>query len=63
MRSLLKYNLKDQSAKCHLSSASNCRADQFCVNIVANEQQKPVYAVEFTAPHTVTIPEWVASLH
>jgi hypothetical protein len=45
------------------SSASNCRTDQFCVQIVANERQKPVYAVKFKAPHRVTIPEWVAGLH
>ncbi|KAJ5111793.1 hypothetical protein NUU61_001423 [Penicillium alfredii] len=41
----------------------NRRADQFCVHIVANEQQKPVYAVEFKAPHKVTTPELVAGLH
>ncbi|KAJ6038268.1 uncharacterized protein N7446_005078 [Penicillium canescens] len=41
----------------------NRRADQFCVHVVANERQKPVYAVEFKAPHKVTIPEWVSGLH
>jgi hypothetical protein len=41
----------------------NRRADQFCVHIVADERQKPVYAVEFKAPHKVTIPELVAGLH
>ncbi|KAJ6038412.1 uncharacterized protein N7446_005212 [Penicillium canescens] len=41
----------------------NRRADQFCVHVVANERQKPVYAVEFKAPHKVTIPELVAGLH
>lgn len=41
----------------------NCRADQFCVHIVADERQEPVYAVEFKAPHKVTIPELVAGLH
>lgn len=45
------------------SRRRNRRADQFCVHIVANEQQKPVYAVEFKAPHKVTIPELVAGLH
>ncbi|CAG8423283.1 unnamed protein product [Penicillium salamii] len=38
------------------------RADQFCVHSVTNERQKPVYAVEFKAPHRVTIPELVAGL-
>ncbi|KAI2696362.1 hypothetical protein CBS147372_8465 [Penicillium roqueforti] len=41
----------------------NRRADQFCVYLVADERQKPVYAVEFKAPHKVTIPELVAGLH
>jgi hypothetical protein len=41
----------------------NRRADQFCVHLVADERQKPVYAVEFKAPHKVTIPELVAGLH
>ncbi|KAI2734239.1 hypothetical protein DTO013E5_10111 [Penicillium roqueforti] len=41
----------------------NRRADQFCVHSVANERHKPVYAVEFKAPHKVTIPELVAGLH
>jgi hypothetical protein len=41
----------------------NRRADQFCVHVMANERQKPVYAVEFKAPHKVTIPELVAGLH
>ena len=41
----------------------NRRADQFCVHIVADERQKPVYAVEFKAPHKVTVPELVAGLH
>ncbi|KUM61397.1 hypothetical protein ACN42_g5712 [Penicillium freii] len=41
----------------------NRRADQFCVHVVADERQKPVYAVEFKAPHKVTIPELVAGLH
>ncbi|KAJ6102876.1 hypothetical protein N7486_005303 [Penicillium sp. IBT 16267x] len=45
------------------SRKRNRRADQFCVHIVANERQKPVYAVEFKAPHKVTIPELVAALH
>lgn len=41
----------------------NRRADQFCVHLVADERQIPVYAVEFKAPHKVTIPELVAGLH
>lgn len=41
----------------------NRRADQFCVHLVANERLKPVYAVEFKAPHKMTIPELVAGLH
>ncbi|KAL3248003.1 hypothetical protein ABHI18_012199, partial [Aspergillus niger] len=41
----------------------NRRADQYCVHLVANERQIPVYAVEFKAPHKVTIPELVAGLH
>ncbi|KAJ9488434.1 hypothetical protein VN97_g4848 [Penicillium thymicola] len=41
----------------------NRRADQFCVHVVANERREPVYAVEFKAPHKVTIPELVAGLH
>ncbi|PYI06187.1 metalloprotease m41 ftsh [Aspergillus sclerotiicarbonarius CBS 121057] len=41
----------------------NRRADQFCVHLVADERQVPVYAVEFKAPHKVTIPELVAGLH
>ncbi|KAJ5111727.1 hypothetical protein NUU61_001357 [Penicillium alfredii] len=40
----------------------NRRADQFCVHIVANERHIPVHAVEFKAPHKVTIPELVAGL-
>ncbi|KAI2676866.1 hypothetical protein LCP963914a_8161 [Penicillium roqueforti] len=41
----------------------NRRADQFCVHLVADERQIPVHAVEFKAPHKVTIPELVAGLH
>nr|QOD95030.1 HhpR [Paecilomyces variotii] len=41
----------------------NRRADQFCVHLVADERQIPLYAVEFKAPHKVTIPELVAGLH
>lgn len=41
----------------------NRRADQFCVHLVADERQMPVYAVEFKAPQKVTIPELVAGLH
>jgi hypothetical protein len=41
----------------------NRRADQFCVHLMADERQIPIYAVEFKAPHKVTIPELVAGLH
>ncbi|GCB24386.1 hypothetical protein AAWM_07271 [Aspergillus awamori] len=41
----------------------NRRADQFCVHLVADELQIPVSAVEFKAPHKVTIPELVAGPH
>ncbi|EEQ85491.1 uncharacterized protein BDCG_08760 [Blastomyces dermatitidis ER-3] len=41
----------------------NRRADQFCVHLVADERQIPVYAVEFKAPHKVTVPELVSGLH
>ncbi|KAI2741923.1 hypothetical protein DTO012A8_9953 [Penicillium roqueforti] len=41
----------------------NRRADQFYMHLVADERQIPVYAVEFKAPHKVTIPELVAGLH
>ena len=49
--------------KIHTTRRRNRRADQFCVHLVANEQQKPVYAVEFKAPHKVTVPELVTGLH
>ena len=49
--------------KIHTMRRRNRRADQFCVHLVANERQQPVYAVEFKAPHKVTIPELVAGLH
>ncbi|KAJ5874604.1 uncharacterized protein N7529_003034 [Penicillium soppii] len=45
------------------SRKRNRGADQFCVHHVADEIQTPVYAVEFKAPHKVTIPEFVAGLH
>ncbi|KAJ5110891.1 hypothetical protein N7532_001426 [Penicillium argentinense] len=41
----------------------NRRADQFCVHLITNDQYIPVYAVEFKAPHKLTIPELVAGLH
>ncbi|KAJ5100768.1 hypothetical protein N7456_006820 [Penicillium angulare] len=41
----------------------NRRADQFCVHTVADERRKPIFAMEFKAPHKVTIPELVAGLH
>ncbi|KAI2868881.1 hypothetical protein CBS147323_11169 [Aspergillus niger] len=39
------------------------RAERFCVHLVADERQIPVYAVEYKAPDKVTIPELVAGLH
>ena len=33
------------------------------MHLVADKRQIPVYAVEFKAPHKVTIPELVAGLH
>lgn len=47
----------------HTTRRRNRCADQFCVHLVANERQKPVYAVEFKAPHNVTVPELVTGLH
>ncbi|KAL1954121.1 hypothetical protein VTO42DRAFT_1745 [Malbranchea cinnamomea] len=41
----------------------NRRADQFCVHVLADERRLPVYAVEFKAPHKLTLPELVAGLH
>ena len=41
----------------------NRRADQFCVHVVADERRRPAYAVEFKAPHKLTVPELVAGLH
>lgn len=41
----------------------NRRADQFCVHAVTDERHVPVYAVEFKAPHKLTVPELVAGLH
>ncbi|RHZ44725.1 uncharacterized protein CDV56_101514 [Aspergillus thermomutatus] len=41
----------------------NRRADQFCVHLVADERQIPVYAVEFKAPHKLTVAELVAGFH
>jgi hypothetical protein len=64
--SLEQMNLQDvklpNTRKGRRARRRNRRADQFCVHIVANERQKPVYAVEFKAPHKVTIPELVAGL-
>ncbi|PYH98304.1 hypothetical protein BO71DRAFT_447345 [Aspergillus ellipticus CBS 707.79] len=36
---------------------------QFCVQVAADERRIPVYAVEFKAPHKVTLPELTAGLH
>ncbi|KAL4788729.1 hypothetical protein BDV19DRAFT_396134 [Aspergillus venezuelensis] len=41
----------------------NRRADQFCVHVVADERQTPLYAVEFKAPHKLTVAELAAGLH
>jgi hypothetical protein len=41
----------------------NRRADQFCVHLVDDERRIPVYAVEFKAPHKLTLPEIIAGLH
>ena len=41
----------------------NRRADQFYIYTMANKRRRPVYAVEFKAPHKVTISELVAGLH
>ncbi|PWY67183.1 hypothetical protein BO70DRAFT_400648 [Aspergillus heteromorphus CBS 117.55] len=40
----------------------NRRADQFCVQVAAEERRTPVYAVEFKAPHKLTLPELTAGL-
>ncbi|KAJ5695363.1 hypothetical protein N7455_001733 [Penicillium solitum] len=52
-----------QRQKDGTSRKRNRRGDQFCVHTVADERQIPVHAVEFKAPHKVTIPELVAGLH
>lgn len=49
--------------RARLGRRRNRRADQFCVHIVADERQIPVYAVEFKAPHKLTAAELVAGLH
>ncbi|KAE8352275.1 metalloprotease m41 ftsh [Aspergillus coremiiformis] len=41
----------------------NRSADQFCVYVVAGERRIPTYAVEFKAPHKLTLPELIAGLH
>ncbi|CAG7994942.1 unnamed protein product [Penicillium olsonii] len=41
----------------------NRRADQSCMYLIANKRLKPVYVVEYKAPHKVTIPQLVAGLH
>ncbi|KAL4888051.1 hypothetical protein BDV59DRAFT_189431 [Aspergillus ambiguus] len=47
----------------HSGRRRNRRADQFCVHVVADEAHKPLYAVEFKAPHKLTVAELVAGLH
>ena len=41
----------------------NRRADQFCVHVVSDERRIPAYAVEFKAPHKLTMSELIAGLH
>ncbi|KAB8259407.1 hypothetical protein BDV32DRAFT_138936 [Aspergillus pseudonomiae] len=41
----------------------NPRADQFCVHVAADQQRIPAYAVEFKAPHKLTIADLIAGLH
>lgn len=41
----------------------NRRADQFGVHVVAGERRIPAYAVEFKAPHKLTLAELTAGLH
>lgn len=41
----------------------NRRADQFCVHVVADERRIPAYAVEFKAPHKLTLAELITGLH
>ncbi|KAJ5908487.1 hypothetical protein N7495_001169 [Penicillium taxi] len=65
---LERMNLRDartpqRPANTSTTRKRNRRADQFCVHLVADERQIPAYAVEFKAPHKVTIPELVAGLH
>ncbi|KAL1873631.1 hypothetical protein Plec18167_006148 [Paecilomyces lecythidis] len=40
----------------------NRRADQFCVHVISNEQRVPVYAVEYKAPHKLSLPEILVGL-
>lgn len=49
--------------RAHPGRRRNRRADQFCVHVGADERQIPVYAVEFKAPHKLTVAELVAGLH
>ena len=54
----------DQSQmRARLGRRRNRRADQFCAHVVADERHIPVYAVEFKAPHKLTVAELVAGLH
>ncbi|PWY66435.1 hypothetical protein BO70DRAFT_172968 [Aspergillus heteromorphus CBS 117.55] len=46
-----------------LGRRRNRRADQFCVHVIADEHRTPLYAVEFKAPHKLTVAELVAGLH
>ncbi|CAG8148733.1 unnamed protein product [Penicillium olsonii] len=41
----------------------NRRTDQSYIYLIANKHLKPVYIVEYKAPHKVTIPQLVAGLH
>ncbi|GLB09318.1 hypothetical protein AtubIFM57258_005236 [Aspergillus tubingensis] len=41
----------------------NRRADQFCVYVISDDQRVPVYAVEYKAPHKLSLAEILAGLH
>lgn len=45
------------------SRRRNRRADQFCVHVVEGERRIPAYAVEFKAPHKLTLAELIRGLH
>ncbi|ODM19323.1 hypothetical protein SI65_05941 [Aspergillus cristatus] len=53
----------NNSQEAHSTRRRNRRADQFCVHIVAGERRIPAYAVQFKAPHKLTLAELIAGLH